>query len=50
MKGLIKLIAVMFVILLIFQITLTIQQNKVWRDPVLLYNRIINHNPSFARA
>lgn len=43
-------VEIMFGILLIFQIVLTVQQNRVWQDPVSLYTRMLNHNPSMAKG
>ncbi|MCA9392805.1 MAG: tetratricopeptide repeat protein [Candidatus Omnitrophica bacterium] len=43
-------VEIMFGILLVFQIVLTVQQNRVWQDPVALYTRMLNHNPSMAKG
>lgn len=43
-------VEIMFGILLVFQIMLTVQQNRVWQDPVALYTRMLNHNPSMAKG
>lgn len=44
------IVEIFFIALLATQITLTIRQNQVWKDPIKFYNRIILHNPSYARA
>ncbi len=44
------IVEIFFIALLVTQMTLTIRQNQVWKDPIKLYNRILMHNPSYARA